>query len=131
MQIQTTISAWHAYMHAPTLEALSAMLAENCVFHSPVVHTPQRGKSLTTAYLWSAAHVFGPNSGFAYAQEIIGEASAMLEFTATVDGITINGVDIIHVNAAGLIDDFKVMVRPMKAMQMLHAKMAEQLAAMK
>jgi hypothetical protein len=131
MPIRTIIAAWHAYMHSPTIESLSAMLAEDCVFFSPVVHSPQRGKAITTAYLWSAAQVFGPDSGFTYAQEIIGESSAMLEFNATIDGITINGVDIIHVNEAGLIDSFKVMVRPMKGMQMLQAKMAERLEALK
>jgi SnoaL-like domain len=131
VSVKTTIAAWHAYMQSPTIEALSAMLANDCVFYSPVVHTPQRGKAMTTAYLWSAAQVFSPDSGFTYAQEIIGAYSVMLEFNATVDGIAINGVDIIHVNAAGLIDEFKVMVRPMKGMQMLQAKMAERLEVLK
>jgi hypothetical protein len=131
MSIKAVITQWHDYMQRPSVDALSALLDEDCIFLSPVVHTPQRGKMITTAYLWSAAQVFGPDSGFTYAQEIIGEFSAMLEFNATVDGILINGVDIIHVNDAGLIDEFKVMVRPMKAMEMLRAKMAEQLTALK
>ncbi len=131
MTVQNVVTAWHHYMHNPSIEALGAMLAENCVLLSPVVHTPQRGKAITTAYLWSAAQVFGPDTGFTYAQEIIGASSAMLEFNATVDGIAINGVDIIHVDCDGLIDEFKVMVRPMKAMQMLQAHMARTLEALK
>ncbi len=107
-------------------ERLEAMLAENAVFHSPVVHTPQRGRALCFAYLHSADQVFA-SSGFEYVRTIVEGDDALLEFTAEIDGIHINGVDIIRWNADGLIADFKVMVRPLKAINLLWEKMASAL----
>ena len=121
------LAAWHAYMHAPSKPALEAMIAEHAVFHSPVVHTPQAGKAKVVAYLWAAAHVLG-NPSFRYLREIVSDEGAMLEFAAEIDGITVNGVDIIAWDEDGLITDFKVMVRPLKAINMLHAMMGAQLA---
>ncbi|MCO5791407.1 MAG: nuclear transport factor 2 family protein [Blastomonas sp.] len=122
------VAAWHDYMHGgSTPEKLNAMLAEHAVFHSPVVHTPQEGKAKVFAYLHAAAHVLG-NDSFHYVREIIDGDSAMLEFTLELDGIQVNGVDIIRWNADGKIEDFKVMVRPMKAMNKVWEKMGEMLA---
>jgi len=104
-------------------ERLEAMLAENAVFHSPVVHTPQRGRALCFAYLHAADRVFA-GSGFEYVRTIVEGDDALLEFTAEIDGIHINDVDIIRWNADGLIADFKVMVRPLKAINLLWEKMA-------
>ena len=123
------VAAWHAYMDGGAdPAALRAMLAEDAVFHSPVVHTPQVGRDKVFAYLFAASKVLG-SANFAYVRTIIDGDSAMLEFTDQVDGIHINGVDIIRWNDAGQITDFKVMVRPMKAMNMLWEKMAAMLAA--
>jgi hypothetical protein len=125
-----TVKNWHAMLEAQDISHLDALLADDVVFHSPVVHTPQRGKALTTLYLSAAYQVlFG--SGFRYVREVEGDADAILEFTAEIDGIQINGVDMMHWNAEGRIDDFKVMVRPLKAVNLLHglmARMLEQLA---
>uniref|UniRef100_UPI003593CBEB nuclear transport factor 2 family protein n=1 Tax=Blastomonas sp. TaxID=1909299 RepID=UPI003593CBEB len=113
------VAAWHAYMQGGSQpEALQAMLADDAVFHSPVVHTPQAGKAKVFVYLHAASHVLG-NDSFTYERELVDGNQAMLEFACTVDGIHINGVDIIRWNDAGLIEDFKVMVRPLKAMNML------------
>ena len=121
------LAAWHAYMAGgEDSAALRAMLADDAVFHSPVVHTPQVGADKAFAYLHAAAHVLG-GGDFTYVREIVGDDNAMLEFTRTVDGILINGVDIIRWNADGRISDFKVMVRPMKAMNKLWELMAAQL----
>lgn len=109
-------------------EGLKAMLAEDAVFHSPVVHTPQRGRDLCFAYLSAADQVF-VGSGFEYVRTIVQGDDALLEFTAELDGIHINGVDIISWNGDGLIADFKVMVRPLKAINMLWEKMAGELKA--
>ena len=88
---------------------------------SPVVHTPQRGKAVTALYLRSAIAVLG-GAEFRYVAEWIGAKSAVLEFVTIVDGIEINGVDITGWTADEKIDRFKVMVRPLKAIQILHPR---------
>ncbi|MHA7815939.1 MAG: nuclear transport factor 2 family protein [Pseudohaliea sp.] len=115
------LSTWHELLEARDPSRLGEILAEDCVFHSPVVHTPQAGRELTALYLTGAMHVF--NDSFRYLKEVIDAPHAVLEFSCTVDGIDINGVDIITVNAEGLISEFKVMVRPLKAVNLLHERM--------
>ncbi|QIQ88265.1 nuclear transport factor 2 family protein [Erythrobacter sp.] len=105
---------------------LSEMLADDAVFHSPVVHTPQAGKALVMAYLTAAADVFG-NGSFRYVRELVDGNEMMLEFVAEMDGITVNGVDIIRFGEDGRITDFKVMVRPLKAINKVWEMMARQL----
>jgi hypothetical protein len=131
--IMTTVhpglARWHAYMQGGGDPAvLSALLADDAVFHSPVVHTPQVGKPIVMAYLVAASHVLG-NEAFGYVRELVDGDEAMLEFVTEIDGITINGVDIITFNRDGLISDFKVMVRPLKAMNKVWETMAAQLQA--
>ncbi|HEV7341886.1 MAG TPA: nuclear transport factor 2 family protein [Sphingopyxis sp.] len=123
------IAAWHAYMEGGgDPQALRDMLAEDAVFHSPVVHSPQAGRDKVFAYLHAASHVLGGDD-FRYEREIIDGDQAMLEFATTLDGIHINGVDIIRWNDDGKIMDFKVMVRPLKAINKVWEKMGEMLAA--
>jgi hypothetical protein len=125
------LARWHAYMHSGSDPALlAALLAEDAVFHSPVVHTPQVGKRLVMAYLVAAAHVLGTEH-FHYVRELVDGDEMMLEFVTELDGIAINGVDIIRFNEAGLISDFKVMVRPLKAINKVWEMMAAQLQAAK
>ena len=116
-------------LEAQDLALLDELLADDAVFHSPIVHTPQRGKALTTLYLTAAFNVLFA-SGFRYVREVVGDSDAVLEFTAEIDGTHINGVDMIHWNAEGEIDDFKVMIRPLKAVNLLHALMARMLEQM-
>jgi hypothetical protein len=92
-----------------------------------VVHTPQRGKAVTAAYLNAAFQVFF-NPSFHYVREVVGKTDAALEFETEIDGIVVNGVDLIKWNDAGKIVEFKVMVRPLKAINLIHQKMAEMLA---
>ncbi|KZK75926.1 SnoaL-like domain protein [Pseudovibrio sp. Ad13] len=113
------------------LAKLSALIAKDCVFYSPVVHTPQRGQQMTVMYLYGAAQVLGVNNTFKYVRILDCGDNAVLEFETEVDGIYINGVDMIHWNEGGLIDDFKVMLRPLKAVTMVQAKMAEMLEGLK
>jgi hypothetical protein len=122
-----TIEAWHELVRERDTTGLDDILAEDTVFHSPVVHTAQKGKRLTKLYLSAAVMVLG-NGKFSYVREVVGESDAVLEFTAEVDGIHINGVDMIHWNADGKIDDFKVMIRPLKAVNLLHGLMKQMLA---
>ena len=122
----STVDAWHKLVDEWDMSGLDDLLADDAVFHSPVVHTPQRGKQLVKLYLNAAAMALY-NSHFAYVREVIGESDAFLEFTAELDGIHINAVDIIHWNAEGKIDDFKVMIRPLKAINLLHGMMKQML----
>lgn len=122
------IEVWHRLVKERSPRGLDALLAEDAVFLSPVVHTPQRGKKITTAYLSAAFHVFF-NPSFRYVREIIGATDAMLEFETEIDGIFVNGVDIIRWNEAGRIVEFKVMLRPLKAINLVHQRMAALLQA--
>jgi hypothetical protein len=121
------VAAWHAYMESGgDAELLSAQIAEDAVFHSPVVHSPQEGKAKVMLYLLSAAKVLG-NDSFSYVREIVKGNEALLEFTSEIDGIKINGIDLISFDDSGKIIDFKVMVRPVKAVNKLWEMMAAQL----
>jgi hypothetical protein len=124
------IDAWHEFVESRDPRLLEKLLADDVVFHSPVVHTPQRGKPVTLLYLRGAMQVLG-SPAFRYEREIRGPRDALLEFVTEIDGITINGVDLIRWDDTGRIVDFKVMVRPQKAMNVLHQKMGELLAQMK
>ncbi len=129
MSASDNLARWHAYMHGGSDPAvLAEMLAEDAVFHSPVVHTPQVGKAIVMAYLVAASHVLG-NDNFRYVRELVDGDEMMLEFVTELDGITINGVDIIRWSADGKIHDFKVMVRPLKAINKVWEMMASQLAS--
>lgn len=121
-----TIEQWHQVVRSRDMSALRALLAEDVVFVSPVVHTPQAGRSITLAYLHAAMQVLN-NPSFRYLNHWYGPDSAVLEFECEVDGISVNGIDMIHWNAAGQIDRFKVMVRPLKAINKLHEMMGRAL----
>lgn len=120
------IARWHEIVAARNLAGLDELLADEVVFQSPAVHTPQAGKAVTKRYLHAALHVLN-NGSFRYVGEWYGESSAVLEFESVIDGIQVNGVDIIHWDAADRIVRFKVMVRPVKALQTLMPLMAAEL----
>lgn len=131
MSRSTNLARWHTYIEGGSDPALlSELLAEDAVFHSPVVHTPQAGKPIVMAYLVAASHVLG-NEAFRYVRELVDGDEMMLEFVTELDGITVNGVDIIRWNADGKISDFKVMVRPLKAINKVWEMMGAQLAKAK
>jgi len=116
------VEEWHRIVRERDIDALDALLADEVVFHSPVVHTPQRGRPITTMYLAAAVTVFG-NASFRYVRELVGAHEAVLEFVVAIDGIEVNGVDMIRWDNAGRIVDFKVMLRPLKAINLIHQKM--------
>jgi hypothetical protein len=124
------LDRWHDYiLRSHDKQTLWDMLHPDVVFESPVVHTPQAGRDITFKYLASADKVLG-GPGFAYVGEWLNERSAILEFTNEINGIKLNGIDMITFDADGLITHFKVMVRPLKAVNMLHQMMGAQLEAM-
>lgn len=123
------LETWHRLVRTNDPSGLPGLIADDAVFHSPVVHTPQQGKGLTVMYLTAAFQVFF-NPTFRYVREIVGEHDAVLEFQTEIDGIAVNGVDLIRWNDAGRIVDFKVMIRPLKGINVIHQKMAAMLAAL-
>jgi hypothetical protein len=121
------LETWHRLVRTNDASGLPALIAEDAVFHSPVVHAAQHGRKLAVMYLSAAFKVFF-NPSFRYVREIAGPHDAMLEFETQIDGIRVNGVDIIKWNDAGQVVDFKVMIRPLKGINVIHQKMGELLA---
>jgi len=121
-----TLASWHQVVADQNEQGIAALLADNVVFYSPVVHTPQVGKAITTHYLTAALRVFG-NDSFRYVRELAGDRDAVLEFQVEIDGVSVNGVDMIKWDDEGRIVEFKVMLRPLKAVNLIHQKMAAML----
>lgn len=125
---KTALDKWYGYTTSHDRLSLWELLHPDAVFESPVVHMPQRGRDITFKYLTSALDVLG-GPGFRYVGEWRSDTGAVLEFETEIEGVIINGVDIITFNDDGeRITRFKVMVRPLKAINLLHRLMAEQLA---
>lgn len=123
-----TLQLWHQTINTKNIHNLDKLLADDVVFYSPVVHTPQKGKVLTKMYLSAAFYVF-VNESFTYVREVVSGNDIILEFEVEIDGILINGVDMVRFNEEGLITEFKVMLRPLKAIQLMHDKMKSMLEA--
>lgn len=123
-----TLSTWHELVSSRNTKGLGALLADDVVFHSPVVHTPQVGRAITAQYLGAAFHVFF-NPTFRYVREVVGPRDAVLEFEVVIDGITVNGVDMLKWGDDGRIVEFKVLIRPLKAINLIHQKMGAMLQA--
>ena len=120
----TPIAKWHNIVRTRGAHDLKEILADDVVFYSPVVHTPQIGSAITFKYLIAAIHIFG-NDSFSYVREVVAARDAVLEFETEIDGIIVNGVDMIKWNDDGKIVEFKVMIRPLKAINLIHQKMGE------
>ncbi|HXQ30392.1 MAG TPA: nuclear transport factor 2 family protein [Steroidobacteraceae bacterium] len=123
-----TLASWHQVVAQRNAGGLASLLADDVVFHSPVVHTPQVGRAITTRYLAAAFRVIA-NDSFRYVRELVGERDAVLEFQVEIEDVVVNGVDMIKWDDAGRIVDFKVMLRPLKAINLIHQKMAAMLTA--
>jgi len=125
-----TLKKWHEYFDNRDLKILDEILAEDVTFHSPVVHTPQRGKKITMVYLSAALKLLatpGTQHNFRYVRKVANDRHFLLEFECTLDGVHINGIDMMEVNEAGEIINFKVMIRPLQGINMVHKKMGEML----
>lgn len=131
MSAKQGLEHWHKVMAAGNKpEDLAEILREDAVFHSPVVHTPQVGRPIVISYLSAASTTLG-NDSFEYVREIVDGDSAMLEFKVELDGILVNGIDLMRFDENGKIYDFKVMVRPLKAVNKVWELMAAQLERQK
>jgi hypothetical protein len=128
--IHATLERWHRLVRSQDAATLDELLADDAVFHSPIVHAPQRGKAVTRLYLSAALKVFC-NDSFHYVRELVGPHDAILEFETQIDGITVNGVDMIRFDDSGRITEFKVMLRPLKAINLIHERMGEMLKTLR
>jgi hypothetical protein len=142
--IKDVIDKWHAFLRGQLPGGLDELLDDDVIFYSPIVYTPQQGKAITTLYLQAAGKTLpgdsaastpatsGPPTGaFRYTKEVLAEDTAVLEFETTVGGKYVNGVDIIRCNGEGRIVEFRVMIRPLQAVNLVHQQMAETLERMK
>ena len=140
--IEGVIQRWHAYLRGELPGGLEGLLDEDVVFYSPIVFTPQRGRQITSLYLQAASETFaGHNSrtssevsdqtgGFHYTKTVLGDDTAVLEFETTMEGKYVNGVDIIRCDNKGRIIEFRVMIRPLQAVNLVHRQMATMLETM-
>jgi hypothetical protein len=130
--IEDVVARWHRYMQGDLPGGLDELLADDVVFYSPVVYTPQRGKEITVRYLEAAAEsLTGTEAGgrFTYTKQVLSGDTAVLEFETSVDGTYVNGVDIVRCDDSGRIVEFRVMMRPLQAIQAVHEEMGRRLAA--
>ena len=141
--IEKTIENWHRHVRGEFPGGLDELLADDCVFYSPIVYSPQQGKEISKLYLQAAGATFsgegksgakaskGLPEAFRYTKQVMAGDQAILEFETEMEGKYINGVDIIRCNDEGKIVEFRVMVRPLQAVNLLHQKMAAMLERMK
>jgi len=148
--IEQVIEQWHRHLRGELPGGLDTLLDDDVVFYSPIVYTPQRGKAITSLYLQAAAQTLpgdappgadadragddaplGPSTGFRYTKKVLAGDTAVLEFETTVEGKYVNGVDIIRCNDEGRIIEFRVMIRPLQAVNLVHRQMGETLERMK
>jgi hypothetical protein len=140
--IHDVITKWHAYMKGELPNGLDALLDDDVVFYSPIVFTPQVGKEITKMYLLAAGQTLpgektaptqidAPSQKFRYTKQVLDGHTAVLEFETTIEGKYANGVDIITCNDAGKIVEFRVMMRPLQAINAVHRQMGETLERMK
>tara|TARA_Y100001936_G_scaffold4914_1_gene4448 strand:+ start:95 stop:526 length:432 start_codon:yes stop_codon:yes gene_type:complete len=138
------VEKWHDIMKNPgsnVSEKLDELLDDDVIFYSPVVFTPQKGKDITKLYLAAAGGVFSSDkdkqetkpkeSKFRYIKEIVQDNYACLEFETEINGIYVNGIDLITWNKENKITEFKVLVRPLQAVNTLHQMMGEMLDKLK
>ena len=134
--IQEVVERWHRHLRGELEGGLDTLLDDDVVFYSPIVYTPQVGKAITTLYLSAAGQTLpgdknasssDPSKRFRYTKQVLSGDTAVLEFETTVEGKYVNGVDIIRCNEAGKIVEFRVMIRPLQAINLVHRQMGEML----
>lgn len=138
--IEAVIDRWHQYLSGELPGGLDELLADDVIFYSPIVYTPQEGKAITKLYLEAAGQTLpgdspeggdgSPVGGFRYTKQVMAGDTAVLEFETTVQGTYVNGVDIIRCDEDGRIVEFRVMLRPLQAVNLLHRLMKTMLESM-
>lgn len=131
--IHDVVERWHAHLRGELPGGLDELLHDDVVFYSPIVYTPQEGKAITTMYLMAAGQTLpgdqpsggsgSAGGGFRYTKKVLDGDTAVLEFETTVEGTYVNGIDIIRCDDDGKIVEFRVMIRPLQAVNLVHAQM--------
>jgi hypothetical protein len=141
--IEQVMEKWHRHLRGEFPGGLDELLADDVIFYSPIVFTPQVGKQVTKMYLSAAGQTLPgdsvakssdgdtPSGSFHYTKKVLSGDTAVLEFETTMDGKYVNGVDIIRCNDEGKIVEFRVMIRPLQAVNLVHRQMGETLEKMK
>jgi len=123
---QKTLDAWHRMVAARDLSAVESLCAPGAVFRSPVAHAPYEGAAMVAAFLQQAVLTF---ENFRYYRTFVGgPGDVVLEFSASVAGKDLRGIDMITFDGEGRIVVFEVMVRPASGLQALGAEMARRIA---
>ena len=122
--MQLGLAAWHRFIASGDAELLADLLAEDVVFLSPFSDEPQNGRDSLMTYMLAAIQAFGDKSGIRYVRELTDGSEVSLEFEATLDGIAINGVDLIRFDLEGRIIDFRAFIRPLSAAALLKDRLA-------
>ena len=140
--IEEVVQNWHAYLRGELPGGLDDLLDDEVVFYSPIVFTPQKGRQIASLYLQAAGQTFAGHHSrtsseiadqtgrFQYTKIVIGDDTAVLEFETTMEGKYVNGVDIIRCNDEGRIVEFRVMIRPLQAVNLVHRQMSAMLETM-
>ena len=147
--IEPVIQQWHDFLRGKAPDALDELLDDDVIFYSPIVFSPQRGKAVTALYLFAATQALPgdapdadaleadeaedgiPGGSFRYTKQVLSGDTAVLEFETTIDGLYVNGVDIIRCNDSGRIVEFRVMIRPLQAVNLVHRQMAAMLDSLR
>jgi hypothetical protein len=123
-----TLQQWHAMINTADLKGLPGLLDANVVFRSPMAHTPYPGAAVVSMILNTVFQVF---EEFKYHRELATAdgLNVVLEFSATVSGKELKGIDMIRFNEQGKMVEFEVMVRPLSGLQALGEQMGQRLGA--
>ena len=134
------LEKWHRQLRGELPGGLDELLADDVVFRSPIVYTPQQGKDITKMYLMAAGGTLGGEGAdevdldepgdadewdgrFRYVRTIREGNDVLLEFETTIEGKYANGIDLITVDDHARIVSFTVMIRPLQAVNAIHAQM--------
>ena len=123
------LDTWHDFVKNKNYENISDFIDENATLYSPIVFTPVKGSFMVGMYLMAASEIIA-NGKFKYVREVVDSNNAILEFETEINGIIVEGVDMIKFTKEGKLKEIKVMVRPLQAVNVVHEKMGEYLKKM-
>lgn len=130
MQNLVGLDTWHKFVNERNIHELNSFISDDVTLYSPVVFKPIKGKFMVTMYLQAAAEIIA-NDSFKYVREVVDKQNAILEFETEINGLSVNGVDMLQFTKDGKLKEIKVMIRPLKGVNVVHQKMAEYLEKIK
>ena len=130
MQNLVGLDTWHKFVNERNIHELNSFISDDVTLFSPVVFKPIKGKFMVTMYLQAAAEIIA-NDSFKYVREVVDKQNAILEFETEINGLSVHGVDMLQFTTDGKLKEIKVMIRPLKGVNVVHQKMAEYLEKIK